>query len=43
MTGDYFGVSWVNEGTATVGPDGSITSDPGMGMSFLSTLVLIRE
>jgi hypothetical protein len=43
MSGDYFGVSWVDEGTATVGEDGSVTADAGTGISFLSTLVLIKE
>jgi hypothetical protein len=43
MSGDYFGVSWVDEGTATVGEDGTVTADAGTGISFLSTLVLIKE
>jgi len=43
MTGDYLGVSWVDEGTATVQWDGSVTADMGTGISFLSTLVFIRE
>lgn len=43
LTGDYFGVSWVNEGTATVGEGGEVTSDAGTGISNLSTLILIKE
>jgi len=43
LTGDYLGVSWVEEGTATVGADGSVTADANTGISFLSTLVLIKE
>ena len=43
LTGDYLGNAWVDEGTATVGADGSVTSDAGTGITFLSTLVLIKE
>jgi hypothetical protein len=43
MSGDYFGVTWIDEGTATVGDDGAVTADAGTGISFLSTLVLIKE
>ena len=43
ITGDYLGNNWVEEGTATVEDDGSVSSDPGTGLSFLSTLVLIKE
>ena len=43
MTGDYFGISWVDEGTATVGAGGAVTADAGTGISFLSTFVLIKE
>ena len=42
LTGDYASSSWVNEGTATVGADGSITADEGTGITFLSTFVLVR-
>jgi len=43
MSGDYFGITWIDEGTATVGDGGSVTADAGTGISFLSTLVLIKE
>lgn len=43
LTGDYVGNNWVEEGSATVQEDGSVSSDAGTGLSFLSTLVLIKE
>ena len=43
VTGDYLGNTWVQEGTATVGADGSVTSDGDTGLSFLSTLLFIKE
>ena len=43
VTGDYLGNVWIEEGTATVGEGGSVTSDAGTGLSFLSTLLLIKE
>ena len=43
ITGDYLGNVWIEEGTATVAEDGSISSDAGTGISFLSTLLLIKE
>ena len=43
LTGDYLGNTWIEEGTATVGADGSVTSDAGTGITFLSTLVLVKE
>ena len=42
LTGDYFNSSWVNDGTATVGADGIVTADAGTGITFLSTLVLVK-
>ena len=42
LTGDYFNSAWVNEGTASVGADGAVTADPGTGITFLSTLVLVK-
>jgi len=41
-TGDYLGVQWIDGGTLTVGSDGSATSDPGSGINFLSTLLVIK-
>ena len=42
LTGDYFNSTWVNDGTATVGADGAVTADAGTGITFLSTLVLVK-
>ena len=42
LTGDYFSSAWVNDGTATVGADGVVTADDGTGITFLSTLVLVK-
>lgn len=43
VTGDYSGNTWIEEGTATVNEGGSVTSDAGTGLSFLSTLLLIKD
>jgi hypothetical protein len=42
LTGDYLHVEWVDGGTLTVGSDGVATSDPGSGINFLSTLLVIK-
>ncbi len=34
---------WTDGGTATVGSDGTLTSDPGAGIQDLTTLVLVAE
>ncbi|MGB0640321.1 MAG: hypothetical protein ACPGTU_13350, partial [Myxococcota bacterium] len=40
--GDYLGIEWLDGGTATVAEDGSIQSDEGSGIPFLSTLLLVK-
>jgi hypothetical protein len=42
LVGDYYGLEWSDAGTATVGADGTITSDSGSGITILSTLLLVR-
>jgi hypothetical protein len=40
---DNFQKGWTAGGTATVGSDGTITSDAGSGIPLLTTMVLVTQ
>jgi hypothetical protein len=42
LSADYLGLGWRDDGTATVQGDGTIASDPGSGVTMLSTMVLVQ-
>jgi hypothetical protein len=42
LVADYLGADWAEGGTATVGDDGTISSDDGSGVLFTTTVALVQ-
>ena len=39
----YYDFTWIDLGTVTADADGNLSSDDGVGIAHLSTLILVEE